>query len=267
MGYTPPVVRTFLAVMTGYFVNLLLPRMGEISRCAILKKTDDIPMAASIGSVVGERILDFFVLLSIIAFTLILEANTLMGYITDVFRDNLQNGNLVVFGLVIIILLVLSLVLIILIRRHRNRIMENKMMARIRPGLKQFISGVTSLRNIENKPGFYISTLLIWVLYFFMAYIIVFSFDETSQLSIRSGFSILMAGGLGMAAPVQGGIGTYHAFVSGALFLYGIPKDIGVTFATLLHTSQFLSIVFFGGISFIASMIYAAKRKKHGNQQ
>ena len=69
IGYFPPVGRTFLAVMTGYFVNLLLPRMGEISRCAILKKTDDIPMASSLGSVVGERILDFFILLLVIVFT------------------------------------------------------------------------------------------------------------------------------------------------------------------------------------------------------
>jgi hypothetical protein len=38
------------------------------------------------------------------------------------------------------------------------------------------------------------------------------------------------------------------------LILYGISKEDGVLFATLLHTSQFLSIVFFGGLSFFISL-------------
>ncbi len=125
------------------------------------------------------------------------------------------------------------------------------------------LNGLNSIRKIENKFGFFFSTLMIWVLYYSMSYIIVFSFPATSKLGLAAGLSILMAGGLGMTAPVQGGIGTYHAFVSGVLILYGISKEDGVLFATLLHTSQFLSIVFFGGLSFFISLFI--KKNPNGN--
>ena len=121
-----------------------------------------------------------------------------------------------------------------------------------------------SIRKVEKKFAFLVSTLLIWVLYYLMSYIIIFSFEATSNLDFFAGLSILMAGGLGMAAPVQGGIGTYHAFVSGILLLYGINKADGVLFATLLHTSQFISLTIFGGISFIISIFL--NKNPNGNK-
>jgi hypothetical protein len=130
--------------------------------------------------------------------------------------------------------------------------------------LYDLISGLKSIRNVKEKTAFFVSTALIWILYYLMSYIIVFSFPETSSLDFFAGLSILMAGGLGMAAPVQGGIGTYHAFVGGVLMLYGISKEDGVLFATLLHTSQFVSIVVFGGISFIISLFL--HKNPNGNE-
>ena len=58
--------RTFLAVMIGYFVNLLAPRAGEITRCSIMKKNDDVNMSVSLGSVVAERIVDLMGLILVI---------------------------------------------------------------------------------------------------------------------------------------------------------------------------------------------------------
>ena len=58
MGYKPRVKITFFAVMIGYFANLALPRLGEVTRCGILARYNKIPMQKSIGSVVTERGLD-----------------------------------------------------------------------------------------------------------------------------------------------------------------------------------------------------------------
>jgi len=38
LGYRPPLFRTFLALMIGYFANIFAPRLGEITRCGTLKK-------------------------------------------------------------------------------------------------------------------------------------------------------------------------------------------------------------------------------------
>ena len=57
---------------------------------------------------------------------------------------------------------------------------------------------------------------------------------------------LLVSGGIALALPVQGGIGTYHAMIAMMLGLYGIENTTGLFLATLLHSSQILSVVIFG---------------------
>ncbi len=88
-------------------------------------------------------------------------------------------------------------------------------------------------------------------MYFFMSYICFFALPATSGLSLEAGLFVLVVGGMGMSAPVQGGIGAYHLLVSKGLLLYGVAYQHGLAFATLMHTSQTLVVILFGGISFI----------------
>jgi uncharacterized protein (TIRG00374 family) len=246
--------RAFIAVMVGYFANLLLPRMGEITRCAILKKTDNVAIPASFGTVISERILDLILLALLIFSTIIIEFKVLKNFLIEFFRSALSNFNLMNYLILGGIVAFIIMIGIILYHRHKTSIKSTNIYKRIRPLISDLINGLNSIRKVKEKWAFFISTLMIWVLYYLMSYIIVFSFPETSGLDFFAGLSILMAGGLGMAAPVQGGIGTYHAFVGGVLMLYGISKEDGVLFATLLHTSQFVSLIIFGGISFLVSL-------------
>jgi hypothetical protein len=62
---------------------------------------------------------------------------------------------------------------------------------------------------------------------------------------------VLVMGSIGMIAPVQGGIGTFHAMVAFILLYYGIPEAQGKVFAMLAHTSQMIIVLIFGGISFL----------------
>src|SRR5690606_27736961 len=120
--------------------------------------------------------------------------------------------------------------------------------------LREMVTGLTSISRIDQKAGFWFSTLLIWLMYFFMSYVVVFALEETSSLGIGAGIALLIMGGLGMAAPVQGGIGTYHALITAALILYGINESDGQVFAFILHTSQVLMIIVVGSISLVISM-------------
>jgi len=73
LGYAPSAKNSFYAVMIGYLANLAVPRMGEVSRCGVLKKSDGIPVTPLIGTVFTERLSDLAMLLSITALTLLLE--------------------------------------------------------------------------------------------------------------------------------------------------------------------------------------------------
>lgn len=46
------------AIFVSYAANLVLPRVGEISRCGVLAKYDDISFTKSLGTVVTERLVD-----------------------------------------------------------------------------------------------------------------------------------------------------------------------------------------------------------------
>ena len=44
--------------MIGYIANMVVPRMGEASRAAVLKGTDGVPFDKGFGTIVAERVID-----------------------------------------------------------------------------------------------------------------------------------------------------------------------------------------------------------------
>ena len=57
----------------------------------------------------------------------------------------------------------------------------------------------------------------------------------------------------------RGGIGVFHILVSSMLVLYGISAEDGKVFALVAHTTQFVTIMIFGGLSFVIS-VFMKKR-------
>jgi hypothetical protein len=92
-----------------------------------------------------------------------------------------------------------------------------------------------------------------------MSYVVFFAMEPTSHLDWKAGLSLLVMGGLGMSAPVQGGIGAFHLLVAGLLIYYGVGKEDGLSFAFLLHSTQMVLILTFGTVSGIAVMLLSKK--------
>ncbi|MEQ8338138.1 MAG: lysylphosphatidylglycerol synthase transmembrane domain-containing protein [Cyclobacteriaceae bacterium] len=238
--------RTTVAVLIGYLANLAFPRLGEVTRCGILKRNENVPMANSFGSVITERIIDVITLLLLILFTLLIEYDTLIAFFSNAFSGIVNIEGLAWKGALVLIgafILVAILVYIAIRSGGRFRVIA-----------RQLLDGIFSLRKLNNVTGFLLSTLLLWVVYYFMSYIIVFAVSETSDLSWQAGVMLLVTSGVALAIPVQGGFGTYHTMVSGMLLLYNIDMTTGVFFATLLHTSQIIAIAVFGGVAVLVSL-------------
>ena len=130
-------------------------------------------------------------------------------------------------------------------------------------------SSARALRRVQQEylPKYYknkkflLSTLILWVIYFLMGYVIFFSLEETSSLAISSGIAVLVAGSLGMVVPVNAGIGAYHFLVASILISYNINYETGLFFATILHTSQIICLALLGIVS---SLILFFKIRSHG---
>ncbi len=266
LGYDLKAHRTFIAVMVGYFANNLVPRLGEVTRCGILKKTDDVAVTSAFGSVVAERAFDLFTLMLVAAFTFFIEFDKLSGFILDNFQDSIPDTeSLTEIALIVFVLLaIIGIGLFFVFKLFREKLHRNSLYLKVRAFIKELLDGFLSIRKIDNQFGFWVSTIGIWFLYYAMLVVVFFAFPPTNNLSLLAGLTLLIMSGLGMSAPVQGGIGVFHILVSGMLVFYGVSAEDGKIFALIAHTTQFLLVMFFGGISFIIS-VFMKSRKSHAH--
>lgn len=242
MGYKPRLNNTFYAVMIGYLMNLVIPRMGEISKCGVLTRYENISFAKLIGTVVTERIFDMLVLL---LFTLLMVL-TQFGQV-GIFLD--ENPEVKAKAIAIVtspILWGVIIAITVLLFAFRKKIKTARFYQKIGKTLSQLKEGILSVRHIRKKGAFIFQTFFIWILYYLMLYVAFFAFDFTSELSPMAGLTAFVFGSFGMVAPVQGGIGAWHFMVKEALALYGIPNEDGIIFALLAHGIMTLMIIVMG---------------------
>jgi glycosyltransferase 2 family protein len=261
LGYgKPKITSVFYAVMIGYLANLALPRMGEISRCGVLNKTDKIPVNHLIGTVIVERIIDLFMLILIILVTVLFQfkfiSHFLYTHVLLRISGIINAGNLLFFTL--IFLAVAFSIYYLVIKKDILGISE-----RIKVIWTGFKSGLNSIKFIQHKKVFILYSILLWLLYYFSTYLCFFAVETTSKLGLTAALTVLVFGSLGMIVPVQGGIGAYHWMVTEGLTLYGIERTNSLAYATIIHSSQTLLILFVGAISLLLTMISISKQNKN----
>lgn len=236
-------MNSFLSVMSSYFMNLIVPRMGEISRCASISKTEKISFTEALGTVISERIIDMIMLMILTLVVVIGQSSKLMDFI----HQNPEIGNKITHFIlnpfVISVLALLGIASIYL----GYKLLKSERLKKIAL-VQSFFQGVMSIKNIQHPWRFITYTLAIWFLYFAMDYVCFFAFDFSSDLSIMAGITVFIFGSYGMVAPVQGGMGPWHFMTVEALALYNIDKTDGLIFALVVHTAITLITFITGGI-------------------
>lgn len=256
-------VNTFLSLMIGYFANLALPRLGEVSRCGILAKYEKVAFQKSFGTVVTERALDLlsFILLFVINF--FLQYHLISDYVSNRFLGPLSEkfsfigkGYLMYAGIAFLIIVVLFFVV------FHKKLKKYKFYQKIIHVVKGFWDGLKSLTKIKQPLLFIFYTLALWGLYFFMTWVCFFSLGETSDAGAAACMSVLMMGTIGIII-VQGGIGIYPVLVAETLVLYGIPSITGFALGWLIWATQESAIILSGIISLI--LLPVLNHNKNGN--
>jgi glycosyltransferase 2 family protein len=257
-GYTPSLLHTYRAMMVGYLANLVLPRMGEVVRCSMLKRSDNVPIHTGFGTVIAERFIDMVMLLVAIGLTFLVEFNRIRDFFLNLFSDKYSGLEQAMNSLywVFWVLLGSIVIAILILVRYLTRLRENLYFQKAVSFVKGVLQGIFSITKLDNQVAFWGHTVFVWVMYYAMSLVVFMAMPATSDLGWGAGLSVLVIGSLGMAAPVQGGVGVYHLLVQSTLLLYGVPKEEGMAYALLVHTSQTLLVVVMGVISFTASMLY-----------
>ncbi|WP_159518391.1 lysylphosphatidylglycerol synthase transmembrane domain-containing protein [Sunxiuqinia indica] len=247
LGKKPRLLNTFLAVMVGYLMNLVFPRMGEISRCGVLARYEKMSFTQLIGTVVVERIIDVIMLLILTFIVIVGQFGQVIQFLEnnpDV-KEKLNSVALSPWAVLSVISVIIVLYLM------RNKLLRSSLFEKVRGILIKFAEGVKSIKAMRNKWAFIAHSIFIWGMYYLMLYVVFFSFDFTSHLSMIAGLTTFVLGSYGMVAPVQGGIGAWHFMVVQALMVYGIDKADGMVFALLAHTSMTAMMIIVGLISLL----------------
>ncbi len=262
LGKQPRFANTFLAVMVGYFANLALPRMGEISRCGIISRYEKLSFTQVLGTVVLERILDILMLLVFLFITLFTQFNVIADFFSN--NPSVSNKLSTVFASSYTLYVIISFVLIFLLLKKHFK--ETKLFNKINKVTSNFADGFKTVKNLKNKWSFIAHTIFIWIMYYLMIYVCFFAFGFTSNLPAIAGLTVFVMGSLGMVAPVQGGIGAWHFMVIGTLMIY-LPnivniKNLAGSFALVVHGSQTLMIIVMGTLSVIALPFVNRKKRQ-----
>jgi uncharacterized protein (TIRG00374 family) len=260
-GHKINLVNANCYVMIGYLANYGIPRMGEISRCTLAPKYDDVPFEVAFGTVITERIIDFILFLLIFALTFLVQFKELSGLVSKYIFDPLLN---ILSGLShsptkLIMLGVLMVVLtagFFLLRKKFSGLLKGKLGGI----LKGMGEGLSSIAKMEKPYKFIVLSLLIWACYFYSLYVCFFALNGTSQLGQSECLTLLLFGTFGvMFAP--GGLGAYPAIISWILFnTYGVDEISSFALPWLAWTSQFALILVLGLISIIIVPLYNRNR-------
>ena len=249
---------SFLSLMVGYLVNLVIPRGGEVSRCYNLYKLDKVPVEISFGTVVLERIVDLLCLIILVALSFLVESQKLIDFINTL-PINIGEGGSKFRNLayVIGISIVVFGILYWFVKKNKK---ANNFLVKTWNGFK---GGVLSVFQLQNKGLFIFYSILIWVLYFFMSYAVIKAFPATSVLGFHAVLSLFAIGSIAMAAPLPGGTGSYHVLVpQGLVFLYHIDQTDAVAFTFIFHGWQTIILIVAGVISLLITSFIVKKKPR-----
>ena len=269
LGYKPRLINTYLSVLILYFVNLLLPRAGEVFRCTILSKYEKIPFAKLAGTVFVERMADLITLMLLAVVIILSQLTVFVSFFNthpEVKTNLLQLLSVrnMLLGFLVLGLLV---ALVLIFRRYYKRKKGdrgNSLIKKIRLIRQNFMEGIKSIAKLENKGRFIGHTIFIFVMWLFMLFVIFKAYGPTSHLSLGTGMITFMMGGLAMLAPVQGGIGPWHFMVYETLFIYGIDKADGKVFALIAHATTNLIYLVLGLAALLVIQVVNSNRNKAG---
>ncbi len=260
MGYKPRFVNSFFSVLIMYLSNTAMPRSGEFVRCGVMSKYEKVPFSKLLGTVVTERVFDFIMLFILLAVVLI----TQMPVVSEIIENNpkiAEKFEKVFSAEVILSLMTVAVIFAILLYIFRKKIQKTKIYKKIKEFVLNFTEGVKTVLKMKKKGAFIFHTVLIWVLYFIMLYVVFFSFDFTSHFTILMSLTVFVAASFGMVFPSPGGIGSWHFMVIQTLLIYGVSdeSDAGA-YAFAAHGSMTLLLIILGVVSIILLPIVNKKR-------
>lgn len=230
------------SIFLSYAANLVLPRVGEVSRCGVLARYDDVSFSKSLGTVVTERLVDMLCMVLITGITFVVQMPVFFRFFEETGTKIPSLVHLVTspwFYVVLFSVAGVGVLLYFLLRML-------SFFERVKGVVLNVWEGILSLRNVANVPLFILYTLLIWVCYFYHFYLTFHCFQFTEHLGYLAGLVMFVGGTFAVIVPTPNGAGPWHFAVITMMMLYGVNATDAGIFALIVHGIQTLLVIVLG---------------------
>ena len=230
------------AVFVSYAASLVVPRIGEFTRCGILKRWDGISFSKALGTVVTERAVDTLIVMLYSGFILLIEMSVFGTFFrkTGTSMDHILSSISLTGYIVTAICGVAALILLHYLLRRLS--IYNK----VKTTLSGVWEGVLSLRGVRNLPLYLFFSVGIWVSYFLHYNLTFFCFDFTSDLGLGCALVSFVVANFAVIVPTPNGAGPWHFAIKTMLILYGVQDNQALYFVLIVHTVQTMLVILLG---------------------
>lgn len=265
-----PTRRLFPTVAIGYFGNNILPaRAGELLRAVVLKKDEDIPISASLATIIVERVFDGVVMLGFVFVNLpeLARLTSSSGFIGDI-RTLAIAGTVLFLGV-----LAVFLVAAMFPRRAQSvihalvtRFLPEKFQQKILDVSDRFLGGLAALSSGRGAWMVFATSVVIWLLetgkYWFLMHAFPFRVSFFALM--------LMNGIVNLATTIPsapGYVGTFDAPGIAVLQAYEVPKATAAAYTLALHVALWLPITMLGGYYMLKRGIHYSEELEKARQE
>lgn len=242
LGEHPRSSTCVYAIFLSYASSLVVPRIGEITRCGTLAKCEGTSFSKALGTVVTERIIDSVIMLLLTGTTILVQMGVFVHFLhtTGTSLDGML-GQFTTTGYVVTLVCLLAVGLLALILVWRLSVFS-----RVKGIILNIWAGVASLRRVRNLPLYIFYSIAIWACYYLHFYLAFFCFGFTEHLSPLVALVVFSVGSYAVLVPTPNGAGPWHFAVKTMLVLYGVAANNAILFALVVHTLQTGLVVLLG---------------------
>ena len=248
------VLRLFPVLSAGYMANNVYPaRAGDILRTVLLRRKEDVPISASLATIIVEHLFDGIAILALVLLNL--------GQLTR-FAPNSQWLAIIEkgafwLGLVFGLVLLIFIFLVILPEKMRvvsdwviNRLVPTRLREELKNIIIKFSDGLRVLRSPLQSLLVLLQSVTIWIvetgLYWGVMKAMGFDLAFQSLLLIVGVVNLVL---LVPAAP--GGLGTFDAATKSMMEVFGVSPENALSYALLLRAALWVPVTLVGAFFFV----------------
>lgn len=246
LGEHPRTSTAIYSIFISYAASLLVPRIGEFTRCGVLKRWEGTSFPKALGTVVTERAVDSLIILTITLLVFLCQLPVFLSFFnkTGTRFDELL-GMFSATGYVVTLLCAVMAFMSLYVFRKKLAFYD-----KVKSTLRGILDGIMSLRGVSNVPLFLFYSVAIWAAYFLHYYLTFFCFAETAHLGLTCAAVTFIVGSIAVLVPTPNGAGSWHFAVKTMLILYGVADAPALFFVLIVHTVQTALVALLGVFGF-----------------